>query len=184
MGFSNRITAVDAHACGEPGRVIVSGVPDVPGDNATYRRAALEEVRALWTEEFWEYEVNAELVRRGRSMVMDPAMGVRYEGGEPAWDFFRQRFRHGVRFGRMRVVGAPAPYRLALAATFLLPGLVLLAKVAASVLRHGRYWGRFLASLPWLCLYLTAWAGGEWWGYVTGPPVAGAPGGRAPISSS
>jgi proline racemase len=32
MAFSRRITAVDAHACGEPGRVIVSGAPDVEGD--------------------------------------------------------------------------------------------------------------------------------------------------------
>jgi len=32
VGFARRITAVDAHACGEPGRVIVDGVPDVPGD--------------------------------------------------------------------------------------------------------------------------------------------------------
>lgn len=31
MRFTNMITAVDAHACGEPGRVIVGGVMDVPG---------------------------------------------------------------------------------------------------------------------------------------------------------
>jgi len=31
MRFSNAITAVDAHACGEHGRVITGGVPDVPG---------------------------------------------------------------------------------------------------------------------------------------------------------
>ncbi|HZD17490.1 MAG TPA: proline racemase family protein [Actinomycetota bacterium] len=31
MGFTRRVRAVDAHACGEPGRVIVEGVPDVPG---------------------------------------------------------------------------------------------------------------------------------------------------------
>ncbi len=29
--YSKTITAVDAHACGEPGRVIIGGVPDVPG---------------------------------------------------------------------------------------------------------------------------------------------------------
>ncbi len=29
--FPDRITAVDAHACGEPGRVIIGGVADVPG---------------------------------------------------------------------------------------------------------------------------------------------------------
>jgi proline racemase len=29
--FKNSIKAVDLHACGEPGRVIIGGVPDVPG---------------------------------------------------------------------------------------------------------------------------------------------------------
>ncbi len=32
MRFSNMITAVDAHACGEPGRVITGGVPPIPGN--------------------------------------------------------------------------------------------------------------------------------------------------------
>lgn len=31
MGLSHKITAVDLHACGEPGRVILGGVPEVPG---------------------------------------------------------------------------------------------------------------------------------------------------------
>ncbi|MGB6484846.1 MAG: proline racemase family protein [Candidatus Acidiferrales bacterium] len=31
MAYSRMITAVDAHACGEPGRVIIGGVLDVPG---------------------------------------------------------------------------------------------------------------------------------------------------------
>ena len=31
MRISNMVQAVDAHACGEPGRVIVGGVLDVPG---------------------------------------------------------------------------------------------------------------------------------------------------------
>jgi proline racemase len=32
MKFANRLSAVDLHACGEPGRVITSGVDDVPGN--------------------------------------------------------------------------------------------------------------------------------------------------------
>ena len=31
MPYSNPITAIDLHACGEPGRVITGGVSDVPG---------------------------------------------------------------------------------------------------------------------------------------------------------
>ena len=33
MRFDRMITAVDAHAAGEPGRVITGGVLDVPGDS-------------------------------------------------------------------------------------------------------------------------------------------------------
>ena len=33
MRLTDRVEAVDTHACGEPGRVIVGGVGDVPGDS-------------------------------------------------------------------------------------------------------------------------------------------------------
>ena len=44
MRFSSMITAVDAHACGEPGRVITGGVLDVPG------RSMFEKMKYLATE--------------------------------------------------------------------------------------------------------------------------------------
>ena len=44
MRFNSMITAVDAHACGEPGRVITGGVLDVPG------RTMFEKMKYLATE--------------------------------------------------------------------------------------------------------------------------------------
>src|SRR6476660_969796 len=44
MRISNMVTAVDLHACGEPGRVITGGVLDVPG------RSMFEKMRYLATE--------------------------------------------------------------------------------------------------------------------------------------
>ena len=41
--FLKKITAVDAHACGEPGRVITGGVPDVPGANMFEKKCWLEQ---------------------------------------------------------------------------------------------------------------------------------------------
>jgi proline racemase len=41
--FARRVTAVDAHACGEPGRVIVDGVTDVPGDTMFDKMVHLRE---------------------------------------------------------------------------------------------------------------------------------------------
>src|SRR5579863_7832774 len=42
MRFSSLITAVDAHACGEPGRVITGGVLDVPGASMFEKKTYLE----------------------------------------------------------------------------------------------------------------------------------------------
>jgi proline racemase len=42
MRFSSMITAVDAHACGEPGRVITGGVLDVPGTTMFEKKVYLE----------------------------------------------------------------------------------------------------------------------------------------------
>jgi proline racemase len=42
MRFSSLITAVDAHACGEPGRVITGGVLDVPGRSMFEKKTWLE----------------------------------------------------------------------------------------------------------------------------------------------
>ncbi len=42
MRFSSMITAVDAHACGEPGRVITGGVLDVPGRSMFEKKTYLE----------------------------------------------------------------------------------------------------------------------------------------------
>ena len=49
MRISNMIQAVDTHACGEPGRVIVGGVLDVPGstvfEKMTYLHTEADELR-------------------------------------------------------------------------------------------------------------------------------------------
>ena len=45
MTSPTRIKAVDAHACGEPGRVIVGGVPDVPGQTMFEKMVYLRDHR-------------------------------------------------------------------------------------------------------------------------------------------
>ena len=42
MRFSSMITAVDAHACGEPGRVITGGILDVPGATMFEKKTYLQ----------------------------------------------------------------------------------------------------------------------------------------------
>lgn len=55
MQFARMISAVDAHACGEPGRVIVGGVLDVPGktmfEKKTYLETQADDLRKLMLRE-------------------------------------------------------------------------------------------------------------------------------------
>lgn len=55
MRVTNTIKAVDLHACGEPGRVIVGGVPDVPGktmfEKMQYLQAHNDGLRKLMLRE-------------------------------------------------------------------------------------------------------------------------------------
>ncbi|HMV84725.1 MAG TPA: proline racemase family protein [Blastocatellia bacterium] len=55
MRLSKMISAVDAHACGEPGRVIVGGVLDVPGktmfEKKTYLETQADDLRKLMLRE-------------------------------------------------------------------------------------------------------------------------------------
>jgi len=43
LNLVNVITAIDLHACGEPGRVITGGVPDVPGRTMFEKKTYIEE---------------------------------------------------------------------------------------------------------------------------------------------
>lgn len=55
MKFTRMISAVDAHACGEPGRVITGGVRDVPGrtmfDKMKYFQTCADDLRKLMLRE-------------------------------------------------------------------------------------------------------------------------------------
>ncbi|MEP6767881.1 MAG: hypothetical protein ABJC61_04385 [Acidobacteriota bacterium] len=135
-------------------------VSTLPGDNAAYRREAIERWRPLWAGGFWETEVDAALVASGARLILTPAIVVRHGRSAGFADFCRNRFVHGIRSGQsrrraasrfttaVRVLGAP-----------LVP-FVLVVRIARRAASRG-YVRRLLASLPWLLPFLAAWALGE-----------------------
>lgn len=136
---------------------------EVPGDNAVYRRSAIENVKERWLQGFWENEVNAAMIAAGDTLVMDPRPVVRhsFSGGIAA--FCRQRFRHGKEFGarrssqgRWRAVFAPA-----------VPG-IFLVRILRRIRARGDLRARFLPALPALLLFLLAWTAGETIGLLRG----------------
>ena len=144
-------------------------VADVPADHSGYRASILEETRELWRTGFWERDVNAELTRRGRKLVLDPDFTASYVGGESARRFVTQRFRHAIEFGRKRLAGRGGAVRIGYVAAFLIPGAVFSLKIVRESLAVPKSALRLLAASGWLLLFVFTWALGEWVGAVLGP---------------
>ena len=141
-------------------------VLDLPGDNASYKRAALEAHPECLRDGFWEQEFHRKIRSEGQRLTFLPEMRVRQHASFGFLPFVRQRLRHGRVFGRTRVRGRRPAFRaLAAAASPLIP-LVLLGRISLRVLRSRRDLGPFLLSLPVLCGFVLAWAAGEAAGYL------------------
>jgi hypothetical protein len=139
---------------------------DLPGDNAAYRREALEQTRALYRDGFWEPDVHRALAAEGASLRHSPALVVRQGRSAGARAFARQRLRHGRAHGRQRGARFSRARNLAgVAGAPLVPPL-LTARVLRETQRRRRLRARALAALPLILAFDAAWAAGEALGHV------------------
>lgn len=135
-------------------------VEEIPGDNAAYRREALERAGVVGEDGFWDVEVHRRLRERGGRLAWVPEAGVRMTSTEGIGSFLRQRFRHGRRFGRYRTRELGTPVWRSLAAAPLVPA-VLAGRALARARSRGEGWAASLPALPYLLLTASAWAAGE-----------------------
>jgi hypothetical protein len=145
-------------------------VTDVPGDNGSYKRAAIAaHLPSIEARGFWETEINARLRETGKTLWMDPGLGVTFEGGYSVAGFSRQRYRHGLVFGREKAARLGAePRALHVLAAPLVPPLML-ARIVSTLLRKRRHLGRFAVALPLVSWFLVCWAAGEAAGLASSP---------------
>ena len=143
-------------------------VPDVAGDNASYKRIALARLPHLLRDGFWELDFHRRLRMEGQAPVFVPTIQVTQHQCFGFWCFFRQRFQHGKQFGRSRAQQWGAVLRLAAGVASPLIPVLFLVKIVSRVLRSGRHIGRFLLAMPALGCFLLAWSAGEACGYLFG----------------
>ncbi|MBI3470650.1 MAG: glycosyltransferase, partial [Candidatus Solibacter usitatus] len=135
--------------------------------NVSYKRAALEAIATVWAVEFHEHLVHAALAARGGTLWFSPRVVVR-QGRPIGWRAaLHDRYAYGRLFGSTRVAGRPSLARAV--AACLIPPLQI-ARIASGVARRRRCAGQFLRCLPALAVLATAWACGEFAGYLTGRP--------------
>jgi glycosyltransferase involved in cell wall biosynthesis len=144
-------------------------VDDLAGDNCSYKRAALDELRAEMAEGFWETFTHQEMRRRGERLLCDPSILMYYAGPLAGLSFLRTRLAHGRYFAARRGRTLPRPERFLRAAAFPIVPFLMLGRVAARVWKARRRGTQFLLCVPLVTAFLTAWSAGEFLGYLLGP---------------
>lgn len=142
---------------------------DLPGQNVSYSRAAIDAVAALVDAASWEPLWHWELDARGFELVRDPAIAVRMVRAFTLRGFLAERYHYSRAFAGQRVAGRSWAVRLAYAAaTPLLPPLLMVRFLRQILAKRGRVL-ELLALMPYLLLFTIPWAAGELAGYVAGP---------------
>jgi len=142
---------------------------DLPGNNCSYKRAALAGLQDEMTDGFWETFIHRKMRRRGDKLLCVPEIFVHYVGPSSGLAFLKVRFTHGRKFAARRARELSRTQRSLRAMAFPLVPLLMLQRIAARVWEKRRYRARFLSCVPLLMIFLTAWSAGECAGYILGP---------------
>jgi hypothetical protein len=137
--------------------------------NVSYKREALNSIRAVWNERFSETAVHAALLASGEKLALSGAVIVRQhrdnvQFGSSLRDFFTWGRSYGS--GRTRLAGT-ARRLIYICLSPLIP-VVLLLRSALDVFHKRRLVGAWLKSLPVALLLTLAWSAGELTGYLAG----------------
>jgi hypothetical protein len=144
--------------------------------NVSYKRSALGAIADFWRDEFHEPIVHTALQLAGETLWLSPRIVVHQQRSMRLRDAIEDRYRFGRLFGAGRLPASCSLFtavslrRLIYAACSIFLPLILLGRVARHVFRTRRCAGAFVRALPALVLLNTAWAWGEFVGYVTRHP--------------
>lgn len=150
------------------GATSVLKVVDLPGDNASYKRRALDAHPQFVRGGFWERDFHRALLAEGAELLFDPRIRVRQHECFDLGTFLSQRYRHGRQFGRARLKGRSRALGLpgAFAAAVLVPPLLIGRNLARAALAR-RPFLSVLSALPPLAAFAGAWGLGEAVGYLS-----------------
>jgi glycosyltransferase involved in cell wall biosynthesis len=144
-------------------------VHDLPGPNVSYKRGALRAMDDLIRDGYWETFLHWRLESQGQQLRAEPSVRVLHKKHFSFMSFLRERYHYARAFaGTRNEFVNPSRRLFYLACSPLLPPL-LITRIARRVWARKRHLGAFVLALPYIALFMVAWAAGEWVGYAIGP---------------
>ncbi len=136
------------------------------GFNVSYKRLALEEVKAVYRDGFFEVFTNQELQRRGYELFLAPSMIVYHRKNYSLKNAIVENYHHGRLFAAQRTSAAAAEERIYRAITALALPVLLPVRVIMRTMRKRRHIAHLITALPYLVMLMSAWGYGEFCGYL------------------
>ena len=143
-------------------------VNDMAGDNAAYKREALEPYKDIFKKGFWENLVNAAMVKEGLRILLTPDIVAVHKKSFGVIPFSIQRFSHGYHYGKDRLLNLMIIKRFVYILISPLIPLVHFIRILQRVLQRNRHKVKLAFSLPILFLFIMCWSVGEFCGYISG----------------
>ena len=143
-------------------------VTALSGNNVSYKREILREVRHQYIDGFHETFINEELQKRGYDLYLAPSAIIYHNKAYRLKGAIIDSYHHGRLFASRRVANvrfAIRAFRGLLSAVLpvLLPGRIVLRTVGKK-----RHLSELFICFPYLFLLTTAWSYGEFCGYFAG----------------
>ncbi|MDX2260713.1 MAG: glycosyltransferase [Gemmatimonadales bacterium] len=140
----------------------------LPGNNIVYRRALLARSREVTAEGKWENRLHEAMQAEGIALHCDATLIVGHKKHFGFLEYNGQRYLYSRSYAGARVREAPRSRRVMMGlAAFALPPL-LLARILRTNLGKGVSPVLVATTLPFIVVYVSAWAVGEIVGYWFG----------------
>jgi glycosyltransferase involved in cell wall biosynthesis len=136
------------------------------GFNVSYKRPALEAVKAVYRDGFFEVFTNQELQRHGYELFLAPSVIVYHSKNYSLKPALVENYHHGRLFAAQRTSTASSEERIYRAITALALPLLLPMRVAVRTIRKQRHIAHLITALPYLVMLMSAWGYGEFCGYL------------------
>jgi glycosyltransferase involved in cell wall biosynthesis len=151
-----------------------AGLTDsLSGMNVSYKRSALEEIREVYKDGFFETFANEELRSRGHSLLMMPSAVVYHNKSYKLRDVIPHSYHLARSYAARRVASSTKSRRLLFIAGSLMLPFLLPARVVAAIATKRRNGVQLARAFPLLVVLLTIWSYGEFAGYIAGEGRSG-----------
>ena len=137
--------------------------------NSAYKRDLLFSCVDIWRNGFYDNEVHDALIAEGASLTLVGGSTVKTKLPFTRTQAIMHLYSGAIRYGSHRVGKKWHVERIIrLPATLLVPWVLTYIIFRNVRLRRPDQTGKFIMSLPWLLLLLSAWGAGELWGTLRG----------------